>query len=66
MPGDTALAQKVTREANEYAADLKRKQPEDFGFWASLVLPDVKGSLDELEYACNNLDPDGGSTLWES
>lgn len=59
MPGNSDLARKITREANEYAAELKRKQPEEFGYWASLVLPDVKGSLAELEYVCNNLDPDG-------
>ncbi|KAK9896745.1 aminocarboxymuconate-semialdehyde decarboxylase [Cystobasidium minutum MCA 4210] len=59
VPGDKALARKVTREANEYAAELKRKQPEHFGYWASLCLPDVEGSLEELKYACDNLDPDG-------
>lgn len=59
MPGDHALARKVTREANEYASALKRDQPEHFGYWASLLLPDVEGSLAELQHACDHLEPDG-------
>ena len=59
VDGDHELARTVTREANEYAAKLKQSRPDRFGFWASLPLPDVAGSLEELRYALDELDADG-------
>ncbi|KAL2843699.1 hypothetical protein BJY01DRAFT_248474 [Aspergillus pseudoustus] len=59
IPGDYLHARRLSRRCNEFAADLKRRRPESFGFWASLPLPDVQGSLDELVYALDNLDADG-------
>ncbi|KAL1872723.1 hypothetical protein Daus18300_004269 [Diaporthe australafricana] len=59
MPGNDDLARRVTRECNEYGAELKRQHPDKFGFWASLPLPDVKGSLEELNYASDVLNADG-------
>lgn len=59
IPGNNDLARRVTRECNEYGAELKRQHPEKFGFWASLPLPDVKGSLEELAYAFDVLNADG-------
>lgn len=53
------MARKMTRDCNEYAANLKRTYPTKFGFWATLPLPDVAGSLTELEYALDTLDADG-------
>lgn len=41
----------LTRQCNAYAADLKRKHPDKFGFWASLPLPDVAATLDEIDRA---------------
>lgn len=49
----------LARSSNEYASQLKRQYPGKFGFFASLPLPDVAGSLAEIEYAFSNLDPDG-------
>ncbi|KAL3491715.1 hypothetical protein BJX62DRAFT_251097 [Aspergillus germanicus] len=58
-PGNNTHARRLTRKCNEFAADLKRRRPEEFGFWAALPLPDVEGSLAELAYAIDYLDANG-------
>ncbi|MCJ1301129.1 hypothetical protein MMC08_003928 [Hypocenomyce scalaris] len=63
VPGDDTLARKVARESNVYAAELKKKYPTRFGFWASLPLPDVEGSLAEIAYSLDELDADGFTVL---
>ncbi|RFU78011.1 aminocarboxymuconate-semialdehyde decarboxylase [Trichoderma arundinaceum] len=63
VPGDDALARNITRQCNEFAADLKRRHPDKFGFWASLPLPDVDGSLVEIDYALDTLKADGVAVL---
>jgi len=57
VPGaaDASLA----RTCNEYAASLARDHPHRFGVFASLPLPDIDASLDELEYAFDQLQADG-------
>lgn len=57
--GDTALAREVTKYCNDYAADLKKQKPEQFGFFASLPLVDVEGCLEEIPRALDELDADG-------
>jgi 6-methylsalicylate decarboxylase len=57
--GDDAEARDKAREVNEYAVEVVRKHPGRFGFFATLCLPDVKGSLDELAYAFDKLHADG-------
>ncbi|KAJ0418420.1 hypothetical protein BJY00DRAFT_314983 [Aspergillus carlsbadensis] len=59
IPGNNTHARQLSRQCNEFAADLKRRRPEEFGFWAALPLPDVEGSLAELAYALDHLDADG-------
>ncbi len=59
VPGDDELARKLCRECNNVGADAKTRFPERFGFWASLPLPDVDGSLKELAYAFDELKADG-------
>lgn len=58
-PGKDKEARELTRRVNEFAADLKRRRPDEFGFFASLPLPDVDGALAEIAYASEHLNPDG-------
>ncbi len=57
--GDDAEARYKAREVNEFAAELVRNEPGRFGFFATLCLPDVKGSMGELAYAFDTLHADG-------
>ena len=43
------LAKTVTRDCNAYAADLKKRHPDRFGYFASLPLPDVDLCLEEID-----------------
>lgn len=63
VPGQDALARNLARRCNEFAADLKNRKPEQFGFFATLPLPDIQGSIEEIEYGSENLNPDGFSFL---
>lgn len=47
--GDFELARQVTRETNDEIAEVCRKYPNRFKFFASLPLPDVDGSLEEID-----------------
>jgi predicted TIM-barrel fold metal-dependent hydrolase len=53
------LARKTARECKRYAHDLKRTHPDKFEYWAVLPLPDVEGSLMEIDYALKHLNADG-------
>ena len=57
--GDDAEAREKAREVNEFAAEVVRKNPGRFGFFATLCLPDLKGSMDEAAYAFDKLHADG-------
>jgi predicted TIM-barrel fold metal-dependent hydrolase len=57
--GDAASAVRLSRLANEYAAGMKRDHPPRFGFFASLPLPDIDRSLQEVAYALDELHADG-------
>jgi predicted TIM-barrel fold metal-dependent hydrolase len=64
--GDDAEAREKAREVNEYAAQVVREHPSRFGFFATLCLPDVTGSLDEVAYAFDKLHADGVVVLANS
>lgn len=57
--GDHALARKLARQVNEVASDLKKRRPDQFGFFASLPLADVEGCVQEIPYALDELNADG-------
>jgi len=59
-PGDNdAEARRLARAVNEYCAEVVREDPDHFGFFATLVLPDVTGSIVEATYALEELGADG-------
>ncbi|MFI7665376.1 amidohydrolase family protein [Nocardia sp. NPDC049526] len=57
--GDDAEARAITRDVNEYSAELTKDRPDRFGFFASLPLPDVEGAIAETSYALDELHADG-------
>src|SRR5437870_719065 len=62
--GDVQEARTAARELNEYAAakmvgDYKGR----FGLFATLPMPDVEGTLREIEYAYDTLNVDGAAFL---
>ncbi|KAL6246294.1 hypothetical protein RBB50_006530 [Rhinocladiella similis] len=49
IPGDDALGRRITRECNVAAADFKYRHPDRIGYFASTPLPDVQGSIQEID-----------------
>ncbi|MFJ9097351.1 amidohydrolase family protein [Streptomyces sp. NPDC102405] len=61
--GDDKAARLLARQVNDYTAELTRDHPGRFGNFASLPLPDVDGSLEEIGFAFDELDADGVALL---
>jgi predicted TIM-barrel fold metal-dependent hydrolase len=57
--GDAAKARRLARICNEYAARMAGDHKGRFGIFAALPVPDVDGSLAEIEYAYGALGVDG-------
>ncbi|HEX7967119.1 MAG TPA: amidohydrolase family protein [Stellaceae bacterium] len=57
--GDKEQARRMARLCNEYAAQMGRDHARRFGLFASVPMPDVDGTLREIEYALDTLKADG-------
>src|SRR5262245_20347176 len=56
---NTPKGRAAVRTANEFGAKCMQDYPKRFGLFASIPLPDVEGSLKEIEYAFETLKCDG-------
>jgi predicted TIM-barrel fold metal-dependent hydrolase len=57
--GNSDAARRLARQCNDYAATLVRDHPGRFGVFAALPLPDIDGSLKEIEHALDVLKAEG-------
>ena len=63
IPNHYTAACKLARRCNDYASEICKRLPDQFGFFASLPLPDVEGTLEEIDYVHNTLTNASGFTV---
>lgn len=56
---DASFSRTLARRCNDYLAGVVRENPDKFGGFASVPLPDVEGALTELSYSLDTLKLDG-------
>lgn len=61
--GNMDLARKLARDSNDFAARMLSDHPKRFGLFATLPLPDVEGTLREIEYGFETLQADGVAVM---
>jgi len=61
--GNAEESRALARMCNDYGARLMQDHPGRFGLFAALPLPDIEGSLREIEYAFGVLKADGVGLL---
>ena len=54
-----SAARRLARLCNDYAAKIRTDHPGRFGLFVNLPIPDVDGSLAEIEYGMDQLKADG-------
>lgn len=59
LGGGDDQARKLARQVNEFGAELASRRRDRFGFFATLMLPDVEGSVAEAGYALDDLGAEG-------
>ena len=67
LPGflgmENAVARRLARESNDFAARMMADHKGRFGMFTNLPMPDIDGSLKEIEYGLDTLKADGVSML---